>query len=112
MTRRRPRILPRTCVCGMTLRWVRYTPKAHRPDEPRLGAHMRALDRLPVVPQVTTGDLYAVTQGTNQARLITESSPLDPVVEWGPYTSHLDTCPQHVTTEQLASMREQNGRPR
>lgn len=103
---RRPRVLPRTCVCGLALRWVRYTPKTSRPDAPQLGAFMRPLDRRPVVAEATPGDLYAVTQGTNQARLITPASPFDPVIEWGPYTAHLDTCPQHVTTEQLASMRE------
>jgi len=99
-------------MCGMPLRWVRYTPKSNRPDSPQLGAFMRALDRRTTDPRVVASDLYAVTQGTNQARLITPGAPLDRVIEWGPYTAHLDTCPQHVTAEQLASMREQNGRAR
>lgn len=98
---------PQCPLCGGRLVWPVHTPKAQRRTRGPGVARPIPLD---ADPTDDPGAPYALSLGRRTSRWLDGDEAPD--LTETRHHSHIYTCPNRVTPEQLASMPQQNGRPR
>ncbi len=94
------------CVCGAGLIWPLYIPAPERLDP----AERRKRLPLDATPTEDPAARFAVFGAGRTCRRLDADEPLD--LNERRHEIHFATCPVQVTADQLASMPQQNGRPR